>query len=430
MKKLMSLILAGLLLLTFPGCGEEEPQEPVVYAKPTFTPGTLESDLLKAEPGNYQRCADTTNLKLQEIETGYYMEDFGILYYADHTNLDAWFRVCADPSCSHDPLVCSAGMGRNGMYIEDNRLWFLDTDGINRLHSGDDGIYLVSTALNGTDWRWEYSFEEGKAVLSGGGLYSQVYQGGFLYAAEILEADGSYRGVIYLVDKDTGPKKIFETTYENQEDACTTNSYLRNGFSGGIHGDLCIRSAAFSENSKIDEVLCWFRDGEPVFSDVSKVSVRGAYLSGGTLRYFLPGDGYYDLNLLTGEITRLADAQLQNSSVMILQPNCIIESTLLVPDNQVEEHQMRLFDGQQWHTVTLPEGINSTEKETFCVGALGSDRVMFYQRSSYKDAEFYNILREKVTLYQIKLGADGYVLEYMGTNQMTTDTMKSYSYNY
>ena len=428
MKKLMSLLLASLLLLTFPGCGEEEPQGPVVYEKPTFTPGTLESDLLKAEPGNYQRCADTTNLKLQEIETGYYMVDFGILYYADHTNLDAWFRVCADPSCSHDPLVCSAGLGGNGMYIEDNRLWFLDTDGINRLHAGDDGIYLVSTALNGTDWRWDYSFEEGKAVLSGGGLSSQVYQGGFLYAADILQTDGSYRYVIYLVDKDTGPKKIFETHYAEQP--VISRDSLGRGLSDSIRGDLCILSAAFSENQKKNEVLCWLRNGEPVLSDVSQVSIEGAFLSGETLRCFLLGDGYYDLDLLTGDLTRLADAQLQNSGAIILQPNCIIESTLLIPDNQVEAHQMRLFDGKQWHTVTLPEGIDSTEAAPLTVGALGSDRVMFYQRSSYKDAEFYNILREKVTLYQIKLGADGYVLEYMGTNQMTTDTMKSYSYNY
>ena len=254
-----------------------------------------------------------------------------------------------------------------------------------------------------------------------------MYQGGFLYAADILQTDGSYRFVIYLVDKDTGPKKIFETHYA--DDPGLSIDSLGRGLSSSIRGDLCILSAAFSDNLKKDEVLCWLRDGEPVLSDISQVSVKGAFLSGEILRCFLPGDGYYDLDLLTGGLTRLADAQLQNSGAIILQPNCIIESTLLIPDNQVETHQMRLFDGKQWHTVTLPEGIESTEAAPLQVGALGSDRVIFYQRSSYKDPEFYNMLREKVTLYQIKLGADGYVLEYMGINEMTTKTMQDYRYN-
>ena len=73
MKRFLSGLIAILLLLSLlPGCGEED-TGPQVYPTPTFTPGTLQSDLLKAEPGNFDRANYTnTGLTLLEIDTGYY----------------------------------------------------------------------------------------------------------------------------------------------------------------------------------------------------------------------------------------------------------------------------------------------------------------------------------------------------------------------
>ena len=89
-------ILAGLLLLCLclSGCGEEIPQSPVVYTKPTITPGVLETELLKAEPGNFDRISDTGNGDYLEIETGYYVNWWSRLYYAENTDLDTLYFVC------------------------------------------------------------------------------------------------------------------------------------------------------------------------------------------------------------------------------------------------------------------------------------------------------------------------------------------------
>ena len=90
MKKMLCLLLV-FCLVAFTGCGEAE-EGPRVYAKPTFTPGTLESDLLKAEPGNFDR-ANYTNTganftsTLLEIDSGYYYER-NSLFYSEGDDLD------------------------------------------------------------------------------------------------------------------------------------------------------------------------------------------------------------------------------------------------------------------------------------------------------------------------------------------------------
>ena len=411
MKRIITLLLT--LLLTFAAAGCQEEAATVVYEKPTFTPGTMESDLLQAEPGNYQRSNDTGDRKFVEIENGYYMVANGYIYYADKTNLEAWVLLCNDPNCSHHYCTAAEHMGQ--ILYEKDRLWYCTTNGTDPTRDETSGHYLISVAKDGSDKRWEYNFQEelighGK----GGAVFLELYSGGYMVACDVLQPDGSMRAAIWLVDMETGPRKVFERVYEYEGVSYGCMSYLsRNRYRYAISGDMAITSYAFTDDFKGDRsVLCWFKEGEPVFSDISQFSIKGGYLCDGILRCLQPGDGYYDIDLETGAKTRLADAQLEDSGAVILQPNCIIESTLLNPENTAQTQKMRFFDGDTWHDVALPEGLISTPEAPFDVVALTSDRVIFRVISTVKDPVRFTTVTT-VTFYEMVLGKDGYTVEYM-----------------
>ena len=413
MRKAISLFLVMLLVAAMVGCQQEAGE--TAYEKPTFTPGTMESERLEVEPENYRRCWDTGDGQFVEIETGYYMQGIALMMYADKTNLGAWVALCADPNCNHASHHCSATDGASEIMYKDGRLWYCSSYGTNPDRWDCNGMYLVSVAKDGTDKRWEYSFEEEDSLLSGGGSYSySLYSDGYMVACDALQPDGNRCASLWLIDLETGPKKVFERVYpDGKYSYGSTSSFGRNRYNHALNGDLCIVSYVFAEDFEDDmSALCWFRGGEPIISDISQFSVKGGYLSGGILRCLQPGDGYYDINLETGEKTRLADAQMEQSGATILQPNCIIESTLLNPENTVQTQQMRFFDGQAWHDVALPEDLTSTPDAQFHAVALTSDRVIFRITSYIDDPERHTRIRI-VEFYQMLLDGDGYNVEFM-----------------
>lgn len=174
------------------------------------------------------------------------------------------------------------------------------------------------------------------------------------------------------------------------------------------------------ENSNI---LYRVRDRQLYGTDLTDISWNGGYLEGDTLKVFRSGDGYYQLDLRTGQETRLADAQMEHSFCHIMAPNCILESTVLnvayLRDevletrqlHPVEEHTMRFFDGELWLDVALPEEVQKAQGgESLTPIALTLDRILF----SFKDIS--DVMNEDpVALYQILLNTDSPTLEYLGT---------------
>lgn len=355
-----------------------------------------------------------------EIENGYYMIANGYIYYADKTNLEAWVLLCNDPNCSHHYCTAAEHMGQ--IQYQKDRLWYCTTNGTDPTRYETSGHYLISVAQDGSDKRWEYNFQEEKiGKKNGGAVGLEVYSGGYMVVCDVLEPDGSKRAAIWLVDLETGPRKVFERVYEGDRSSYGILTFL---YRYAIRGDMCITSCAFTEDFMGDRsVLCWFKDGEPVFSDISQFSIKGGYLCDGILRCLQPGDGYYDIDLETGAMTRLADAQLEDSGAIILQPNCIIESTLLNPQNTAKTQKMRFFDGEIWHDVALPEGLTSTPEAPFDVVALTSDRVVFRVISTVKDPVRFTTVTT-VTFYEMVLGGDGYAVEYMCSMDEAVDAVK------
>ncbi|MBE6946185.1 MAG: hypothetical protein E7459_08875 [Ruminococcaceae bacterium] len=141
---------------------------------------------------------------------------------------------------------------------------------------------------------------------------------------------------------------------------------------------------------------------------------EGAYLSDNIYRCFRANDGYYDVNLETREETKLEEAQLENSHAFVVLPNCILESTLmgytsLPMQSNVQQNAMKLFDGQRWWDVELPEELLEVKGKYLDVEAVTSDRILFCLRDGADPMNLGHVL------YQIFLGTDRPVMEYAGT---------------
>ena len=107
-------------------------------------------------------------------------------------------------------------------------------------------------------------------------------------------------------------------------------------------------------------------DGKLVPVDLRGNREAACYLSSDILRVFRPNDGYYDVNLTTGEEAFVCKAQLENSVVAMPLPNCIIETTLSSKAHPYgEPHKLVFFDGQQWHDLTLPEEMQVPSDESY-----------------------------------------------------------------
>ena len=416
MKKTFCLLLIFFLLFVT-GCAEEDAHP--VYPKPTFTPGTLESDLLTVEPGNFDRANYTNRGRtFLEIDTGYYYCQDG-LFYCEENDLETWYYVCDDPDCNHSSSFvgnnrCSAFICNGTYWYSDGRIYFTNIAQIDPSFDRDapNAVALFSMEENGNDLRVEHSYQ-GLTTAGSGSFNIDCYVGGWLYAGQALQPDGKYLCRVIWMEMGGKETILFEKTFDEM-----VPDYSLTGLNQwSLFGDLSIGSEAFSYTETGINTICWFQNGEPVFTDASEIPLEGGYLSGSIVRCFVPGDGYYDIDLLTGERTRLENAQLPQSKAMILQPNCIIEATLLDRETTAQTHEMRFFDGQQWHAVELPEELqHATPDSFFAVQALTSDRVVFQIIKPGSQGNAWD-RDATVIFYCMKLDAETYTVEYMGTFQ-------------
>ena len=411
MKKILCLLLV-LLLLATPGCAEPDEAD-TVRSVPALTAGTMNCEQLTK--GSCVRENYIPGLlEPIEIESGYYLDWGAWLFYAEKTNLDAWYYVCNNPNCRHQGSTCSAWTGSSAYLYKDNRLWFC-ADRNDKPQLLKEGLFLASMDTAGEDVRAEHVFDW-ENFGSEAAYSTTIYSGGYMIGCQVLQPDGTYRQTIYLVDLEKGTKKVFETVVDEQPPSSPP------GFGKGklcLSGDISIEAYWFTNDLSYTDLLCWFRDGEAVFTDVSQIPVTGGYLQENIVRCLYPGDGYYDVDLLTGEKTKLADAQLTESKAMILQPNCIIETTLLNPEANVEVQEMRFFDGVRWHTVALPEEMRNAPDDTFEVVMLASDRVIFSVKRNGEAPGYYGLKSSRI-FYQMELEATEYQVTYMGTFTMPT----------
>lgn len=411
MKRTVILLLTVLLLLTVSGC-REEPAETVEYALPEFVSGTLQTDRIQAEPGNYNRIQQTGDGSFIETENGYYCKSM-LLMYADKSNMDHWVCVCSDPDCRHS--ACIAAFAGSEIQYRNGRIYFFENvANFPEFNLRDSmGIALLSMAINGEDVRLEHYYET-KMSEAGGCIGGCFFDNRYMLDGYSMLPDGTYQKQMYLID----PEKDEVTVLYDQpsdEQPIPDGGTARRTI--GVYGDPAYISILITNDRSawLEHIYCIER-GKLVHYDITPYNAEGGYLHSGVLRFFQPGEGYYDAELTTGAVTKLAEAQLEGSAARILQPNCIIETTLLSEENTSGPHRMRFFDGEQWHKVTLPEELQNASGLGFAVIGLGSDSVLL---RTWPADQHYSFVPN--ILYRIPLGETAYRVEYLGTYEQNLD---------
>lgn len=405
MKRTVILLLTALLLLTVSGC-LEEPAEAVEYTLPEFVSGTLQTNRIQAEPGNYNRIQQTGDGRFIETENGYYYK-LSLLAYADKNDMDHWVCVCSDPDCRHS--ACVAAFAGSAIQYRNGRIYFFESvANFPEFNLRDSmGIALLSMAMNGEDVRLEHYYET-KMSEAGGCISGCFFDNGYVLDGYALLPDGTYRKQMYLIDPETEEVTVL---YDQISEAQPTAGGGNATRVIQLYGDPAMISYLITDDRSawLDHIYC-IESGELVHYDITPYNAEGGYLNGGVLRFFQPGEGYYDAALTTGVVTKLADARLEGSAARILQPNCIIETTLLSEENTSGPHRMCFFDGEQWHEVALPEELQNASGLGFAVIGLGSDSVLL--RTWPADQNYRYVPN---TLYRIPLGETAYRVEYLGT---------------
>ena len=402
MKRFLCLLLAMLFVLV--GCRTEQqkPTEPVNTSS-ELVPGTLFTGKLVPEEGNYQRSMSCNDGEFAEIESGYYIMNGTFLYYADKTDLNSWVPVCSDPECRHtenERLSCSAFIW-NHMFCKGGRIFFMDSlEYYPHFYDLDDkaaGLALMSMAYNGTDIRLEHVYEPGiiAKAPTGSGIATLLYENSYILYVDHYETDGTFTSKFIWVNPETNEGSML---MERNEDRTQTMNHIF--FSANKIWGLCGDPAFLTSFEGLDynRYFYWIIDGKALAVDAENINLFSSYLSGNILRTYRQNDGYYDIDCLTGEETKLADAQLSDGRAKILLPNCILEWN---------NRELRLFDGQQWRSVTLPQEMLESEKG-MNAAPLGvcSDRILLRASTGNQN---------KYLLYTIMLTDGELKLEYAGT---------------
>lgn len=416
--------LSGILftILLLAGCDSAVPVgAPVgsnIWKTVELNYGTMEAGKLQSLPWDSGRLEATSFYRMAETEKGYYfVNDLSMLYYADKENPELWIPVCNKPDCDHiTDLACGAKILSTVFLIKDGRIWFEQDSGSHGLYAGNKlGTILASMKPDGTERRAEYVLEEALQGSAGGAEDTLLSAQNWLYCTYSLQPDGS------------GKTRLFLTTQEGTQELPVTVSDERAvGVFGMnmilLYGDPYTEIQALDGEAFLSQGYgyCW--DGEQLQKlDMSEVfadpNYAGGYISGSIFRSFRLNDGYYDLDLKTGQEVRLGDARLENSCVYMVLPNCVIETTLHALDVPAALPAMEIFDGEEWHTVSLPQELATGETDrNLTLYGVTSDGILFgrtEQVTEVVDEEIF--MYTDTVLYLVSIQAEQWEMKRFAT---------------
>lgn len=367
---------------------------------PTLTYGQFNSEKLKVLPWYSGRAEATSKNLLAEIEQGYFVS-LDKLYYTDRANCATWVPTCTDPTCGHTEAETSCGarlgFGSGGFLLRNGRIYIVaHVQNYPELglqdRSSMKGPGIISKTYGGNDLSLEYLGTK-DIKDSAFGYTSMLTPQGWFYSIKQMLPDGSGAATSWLVS-DSGAQKLAEDFFDSYND-----TPMHEAWPASFKGDPVFYHTALGDR------LYGIRNGQIYEVDAARYEADGGYLSGSIIRQFRPNDGYYDINIETGEEIFLAPAQLDNSKATIMLPNCIVETTLGSTTHQEgTPHALVLFDGESWRTVALPEELqNSSSIRSFVFRAVASDRLLFYCYGEFGKR-----------FYQVRLDAEKLIAEPFG----------------
>ena len=415
----VALFLGCMLALLFAGCTEQtippattEGEKHILQTTPTSEPvnvptlpvsteileqavvldfGSLEYERLPLTVWNSGRLALTSHNRMVETETGYYylLTGTGIMYYADKTDLSTWVPVCGKPDCNHGSMNsrCNAFCGGREFLLKDERIYFAaDLKNFPELYTTEaNGFGLFSRAANGSDIRLEYVIEE--ALVTAGSAMDFLTDTYWMYDIVSLQTDGSYTATSYLATENG-----LQVIYEEHCDDFPSYSILfaeNHGDPTFLHAGIGAEAYAYESNQLVE------------LKHFAQYLDTVHYRSGKYIRVFREGDGFYDVDLETGEEAYVTGVNLEHSRSYVLLPNCIVETSLSADRPDRTENRFLLFDGEAWREVELPPELLDAPNSIF-FGVIGvSSDSLFCQVNN----------RNKITLYRIPLGAGKLVME-------------------
>lgn len=401
MKKCAIIFLAAYFLFGLFGCAKEPVQaDPEKAAEQVYEVQAVEMGALSTEPldmaASFTRCANTGRCRLAETPNGYYYVFHDILYYADKQDLTKWVPVCNKPQCSHKQYDynCGAYVG-NEILVTDELIYTCD-DSKKYENSSLRGQVLVQMNLDGSDRKIRYIVQD--AMAAGGHVERfTLFPDHMVACMALLQEDGTFRGTIIRVDA-SGEHVLL--------DAAVEESALEVGASASavyhMGGDQALCSTL--PDGDFSVLYRTAGDSLETIGSVAGLDLWGPYLSGHILLMFSPNDGYYTLNLATGERRKAEECRLKDSWGFVLEPNCIIETTLPVAAEGMASHgngcAMTLYDGTAWREVSLPEELGDMNANGYLEPlALASDRILFGLQTA-----------ETCRIYQLLLDADSLAL--------------------
>ena len=417
MKKIKLLVLLCSVIMLFSACQKVMPTGMMGsedwMSWPSLSNGDVSYEKLQVLPWSSGRCEATSFYSMAETEWGYYLSYFGVLYYADKANLSNWVVVCNTPDCDHlGSIECNGYIGAREFLVKEDKIYIQPTSGTKGLYPSKAAFtILASMREDGTDWNFTYALKEAESstLLTYNSLLSPEQ---WLYCTLDFMQDGSLVSGFYRVTAD-GVKK-YPSVEANWK---STASLGWAGYYYTLFGDPYFYCTLLgTAESKQSGDIFRFEGDTLKTLDVSNIpydgGFTGGYISGDTMRCFRRNDGYYDVNLTTGEEIKLMDAQLENSHCYLVLPNCLIETTLrysTIPyRTDGMTHAMKLYDGEQWYSVTLPkEMLYANGDISLRVQSVVSDGIFFTLHQS-------GFVKE-LPLYFVALDKEEKTLEFVGT---------------
>lgn len=400
MRKAFILILICMSLLVLSSCKEKtiagQIGSEAWATMPALTYGSMENAQLAVLDWNCGRLEATSDHRMVESSNGYYYLSMGRIFYADKADLSVWVPVCSKPDCDHLSVDCRALASSNSIAAQNGRLYFSDMGNLS--DSAYAGSYIVSTAADGTDKQLAYAIDD-MFLAEENMTRDFIFDGAWLYYLQTIDTQGNTIQTLYRITE-MGMHSV-----DAPLNAPTTGPYTAKSIFL-LRGDPYLYWNALS-----DTKLLRYDNEQLIESiEISRLPKDGGYISGNIMREFVNGDGYYDTNLQTGERTKVSEVRLKAGGSVILLPNCVVESTLFDRARTKDiEAALEIFDGQNWHTVQIPDEFQNAEQGNFLtVLGIGSDGILF----AWQNMKTMSMYTE---IYRVALDSDNWTLEYSGT---------------
>ena len=311
----MAALLAGALLLTLAGCGQEA-------AGPENSAGTGGIPAAQTSSEDFQKNMHQSSAlrlrrnKLYETEEGIFFQMGSVVRYLDKETKRETI-LCGKPECTHEDESCNAYLDATNLWMYNGRFYFDNSDYIEEngtfVNKGDR---IYSASIDGTDRQVvQYlEFEPGGDTAH---AVDPILHRGIVYFG--------YNGVLYRVplgeDISKAEKLWGEEILDDGSPFADFNALHLDLWADGDtvyfmanleQPDGTYKDTLFAYDTAIKETSqVWKTPGADAVGEweTTGVSVTQWYVMDNAIYFFLSGGGLWRGDLSTGENMKLADVQ-------------------------------------------------------------------------------------------------------------------------